>query len=380
MSLEPASERRWLALIFGLFLLLGVVTSLLIPPWEGSDEHAHYLLALNLARVGRFQSDEVNYEGIQPQLYYRGASTVLLVLETQGREWIDYIRPPPDFSRVRTAAPIYPWTAENYQFLPGLYTLRWLNLLLSAGALGLNYNAIRRFTGGNASIALTALALGALTPQYLHISSAVSNDVLGILAGAFLFWLLSLYCVRPFSRAEVALTVVVSLLLPFATKLTALLMGAALIAVVIRGSRNRWPVRWAWLVIAGLLGVGLVVLALIAFVPDTATFILRSLIWRTFFIDPALLTATHFFEQIAQLARSYWGLVGWLSVGLPDWLVGALTGLVVVGAARHLRAVLRGEFGSEGEAAGEGRLELGAGEVGTVRRRERAALRRMRSG
>ncbi len=36
---------------------------------------------------------------------------------------------------------------------------------------------------------IAALALAALTPQYMHIMSSVSNDALGALAGALLFYL-----------------------------------------------------------------------------------------------------------------------------------------------------------------------------------------------
>src|SRR5688500_2516433 len=67
--------------------------------------------------------------------------------------------------------------------------LRWVNILFGALALWLNWKAYHVIAPGSPWLRITALALMALTPQYLHIMSSVNNDALGTVAGALLFYL-----------------------------------------------------------------------------------------------------------------------------------------------------------------------------------------------
>ena len=64
------SERRWLWVIFTLYLLLAVGYSLLMPLWEAPDEGAHFHLAWRVARKNEYATEEINYEAIQPRPYY----------------------------------------------------------------------------------------------------------------------------------------------------------------------------------------------------------------------------------------------------------------------------------------------------------------------
>src|SRR5688500_4446708 len=67
--------------------------------------------------------------------------------------------------------------------------LRWVNILFGALALWLNWKVFKLIAPGSPWLRIAALALMALTPQYLHIMSSVNNDALGTLAGALLFYL-----------------------------------------------------------------------------------------------------------------------------------------------------------------------------------------------
>jgi hypothetical protein len=354
-------EKRWLAIIFSVFILFGLAYSVLLPPWEGPDESNHYLLALILARGRAFPGTDVNYMAHQPQLFYRIGAEFLKLLHSENEDWIVYYRPPPRMSNIRKPVPIFPWSAENYIFLPGLFTLRWFNLLLATGALALNYHAVRRLTGGNTTIALTALAFTALTPQFLSTSTTVSNDALGFLAGAFLVWLLSWFLTHPMKKAEIFLSILLAILLPFATKLTALPVGVALVLGILFGQERRLPGRRVWALAAGALAGFIVLVALVIILPDTATYFFRTLIWRAFIIDEGALSWAYLQAQVVQIVRSYWGFAGWLSVSLSGWTTAALTAIAGTGVLAALWDDLRSWREGKSERVAMGAVWLAAG-------------------
>ncbi len=334
--LTEASQRRWLISLGLLYLALASGYSLLLPQWEGMDEPAHYLLALNLARVGVFSSRENNYEAIQPQAYYRLASVPLRWLFLRDPQAVAYLRPDPSYRNATHPIPIFPWTDQNFQWVPGLYLLRGLNILLGLGVLGLNFAALRRLAGPDQEIALAALGLAALTPQFLHTAATVNNDGLGNLAGAFLFWLLSLLHTHGLRPMEMALAALAALLLPFATKLTLLPISAAFLLALILRVRSRYPerlLRFGALAIAGLLALGLLF-------PDLADLLWRNITLRFVSVLDQSGQPGYIWRMARQVAWSYWGKAGWLAVGLPGWAVVALTGLAFTGAGRQLLALL----------------------------------------
>jgi hypothetical protein len=348
------AERGWLALIFGLYFLLAAGYAVLLPQWEGPDEPAHYLLALNLARVGIFSSIENNYEAGQPQPYYRLASLPLKILYLRERASVEYYRPEPNYSNATWPLPIFPWADENFRAIPGLYALRALNILIGAGALLVNHAALRRLSGERRMLAAGALAFAALIPQYLHTAATVNNDMFGVLAGAFLFWLFSLHAQRAFGRLEAFLAALCALLLPFATKLTVLPFSAAFMLILLWGRLKQYGRLAAGLALAGALVFGAFSLA----EPDSAILLLRSIGWRLFAYLPEALTAEYQARMARQLVGSFWGRAGWLAVPLPDWTLWTLSLLWLGGAG------LSAYFLRRGAARGAARL----GEAGAVKK------------
>lgn len=338
------NEKRWLALILTLYGLFAFTYSWLIPPWEGPDEPAHYVLALNLATVGIFSSIEDNYEAGQPQTYYWLASGPLKILHSLNREWVKVFYPERDYGNVRKPAPIFFWSDANYRFLPGLYTLRWLNICMGMGALLLNYAAARRLMAGrfqsqqplqslpSQTVPLAALALAALTPQFLHITSSVANDTLGILGGGILFWLMSRVIFEQVSLRELGIAFVLAFLLPYLTKLTVLPVGMALVIVIGVHIRNRWPGKWRQLVLAGLALGGSALMLGLWLAPRMGNLFIRQFKWRAFSFEEDALSWEYLREMVKQVVWSYWGLAGWLQVRLPGWAVFLLTGLGAFGA------------------------------------------------
>jgi hypothetical protein len=233
--------------------------------------------------------------------------------------------------------------------LPGLYLLRWLNILLGGAALGFTYAGLKGFAG-EGRVALAALALAALIPQFLHTVSSVANDTLGILAGALLFWLASRLALKSVPVWELAATLALAFLLPYLTKLTVLPVGIAALIAVPWALRERYPGRWKLFALGGLAaGAVLLLVGLWAF-PRMGELFLRQIDFRALSIDPERLASETIAGMVSQVVRSYWGLVGWLAVGLPGWMIWLLTTLAIVGIGR----ALIGNRGPAGQVDGSG--------------------------
>ena len=332
------NERRWLYLIFSLYTILAFCYSLLMPLWEAPDETAHYLVVLHLAREGRMPTGEESYEAIQPPLYYWLTGQFFQQLDRINPRLIDPSRPAltpqSDFTR-------YDWTADNYRFIWGAYFLRWLSIPLGGLALYFIYKGARRFTAHfgrpGVVISLATTTLVGLTPQFLHNSSALSNDPPANAAGAGLFWLLSLVAFEPPGGRRLLLITAAALAFPVFIKLTILPMSLSLLIATVWQIRRRPPARWPWL-LAGGLGLSLIGIGgLVALAPGSARFLWRTFWWRVTYVRPDLFEVWPLWEIVKFYSASYWGQVGWKTAGLPGVLVLALAGLMALGWLASLR-------------------------------------------
>src|SRR5687767_4629352 len=225
------SERRWLSVIFCLYFLLAVGYSLLMPIWEAPDEGAHFHLAWYLARKDQYATEEKNYEAAQPRGYYYFGSVIIRALDEINPDFSDYTYPREFKYNIRIPERRFDWNAENYRFLLGVYMLRWINILFGALALWLNWIAYQVIAPDSPWLRMAALALMALTPQYLHIMSSVNNDALGTVAGAFLFYLAIRVLKEP-ANWPALFTAILAIILPLTTKLTVLPVSAAVLIII----------------------------------------------------------------------------------------------------------------------------------------------------
>jgi hypothetical protein len=317
------NERAWLAVIFSFYFLLAIGYSLLMPMWEGPDEPAHYLVALTLARMDRYATPEKNYEAHQPQGFYRFAALVIKGLDKLDKRYSDYFRPYPYYRFIRQPIRIFDWKEANYRFLVGAHILRWLNILIGGGALWLNWSAFRLISPGEPTQRLAAIALGALTPQYLHIMSSISNDALGALAGALLFSLAVRISLGASPRIML-LSVILAFILPLLTKLTVLPVGVVLVYAVVWKHVSHTQRFWRWL-LGGLLALFFSFTVVYLISPTTVLSAIDQLQWRALSIRDEAYTSAYLVSMISQVIWSYWGKVGWLAVGLPGWMVVVFT-------------------------------------------------------
>lgn len=332
------NERRWLTVVFCLYFLLAVGYSLLMPIWEAPDEGAHFHLAWYLARKDQYATEEKNYEARQPRGYYYFGSVIIRALDKINPDFSDYAYPREFKYNIRVPERRFDWNAKNYRFLLGVYMLRWVNILFGALTLWLNWKAFQVIAPGSPWMRIAALALMALTPQYLHIMSSVNNDTLGTVAGALLFYLAIRVLKEPANWLAL-LTMILAIILPLITKLTVLPISAAVLFII------TWKSFFSlrdkrWLIISGL--VILVCAGLLyVFFPETIRTAESEITWRLFGLRKKGVDLEYLITITNQILQTYWGKVGWLAVGLPAWVVNLLTALGIAGAAIHIYKLIK---------------------------------------
>jgi len=95
-----------------------------------------------------------------------------------------------------------------------VYIVRFLTILLGAGAVWLTYSSARILDPVHPGVALASAALIAFNPQFLYLSGAVNNDVPAALMGAALLWV----CIRmvetgPSTRLDITTGILLGLAL-----------------------------------------------------------------------------------------------------------------------------------------------------------------------
>ena len=254
--------------LLGCRLVLGLVYSAVIPPWEGVDEDAHFAYAQYLVAHGHLL-DHTDPEAAairenhQPPLYY---ALIAMIVAPLGAS-----QPYPDV----TLNPYLPYgSGYNHAIQPlqpdeaarslmrALYAARALTtLLVTASALAV-YALARRLWPADRLAALTSAALYAFWPQALYLSSVVNNDALALALSALVLYA-AVRVAHDGWRPAGVLWLGGSLAAAVFTKLNglALLLPAALalawgVAVRPQGPARRDRRQWLALGVAGLLVIG----------------------------------------------------------------------------------------------------------------------------
>jgi hypothetical protein len=354
--LSQGAARRLLALILGLYMLLGLSMSLIVPLGEVPDELDHFLYGRYLARERAFPplsavaAENPTMEANQPPLYY--------VMQSLATGWVKQGAPfepaqnscfsfeTDDAGRqtfyVHTAAEGLPYTGDVLAFHLG----RALSLLLGGAAVVLTYGLGRLILPGDRRAALLGAALLGFNPQFIFITSGVNNDVLTAVLGAAIVFLAALAWQRPRVIIFVLLGTAVGLGLLtkaglFALWPVALLAAAAPLVHLFftpQGAGRPWrQVFHDALLPLSLVG-GIPLLLSGWWYVRTARLYGDPLAWRVHLAakGPFVLREGGFgLNDLAEFAslhfRSYWALFGWLNVAVPAWVYGLLALLVGLG-------------------------------------------------
>ena len=193
MHVADRAERRLLALILALFLLLGCAYALVTPVFEASDELWHYPMVRHLADgnplpVQVFDpalAGPWNQEASQPPLYYALAAALTFWIDTADMEQVRWLNPHVDNGVItpdgNTNLAIHDPAADPWAgTLLAVRLVRLFSVLLGAATVTLTYRIAAEVAPGRPDVALLAAALNAFLPMFLFISGAVNNDNLAI--------------------------------------------------------------------------------------------------------------------------------------------------------------------------------------------------------
>jgi hypothetical protein len=342
------STRAILAIIVIAFLALGVVYSTAVPILEKPDEPGHYFFVQHLVEerslpVMDGPGQELwDQEGTQPPLYYLLAAGLVSLVEDPDARDLYWENPQANIGNpgrpgnknfvVHTEAEEWPYEGP----VLAIHLARWLSLVMGAGTVVVTFLLVRTLFPQRPGLALGAAAINAFVPQFLFISSSVSNDSLITLLSALGLLQLVRLVDRPGENGwpdTVALGVTLGL--AALSKLSGLallgLAGLVLIWLAWREGSGRPLVR-------GGLAVGLPV-ALIA-----GWWYVRN--WQLYGDFTGL--AAHLAvtggratpmepgweslrSELFGLRASFWGLFGWFNILMPDWVYAVLDGLTLLG-------------------------------------------------
>ncbi len=348
------STRQWLELILLGHLLLALLYSLAIPPWEAHDEWAHYRYAayvaenLALPDPGQRLTTEFEFdEASQPPLYYMIAALPMLGVDTADG-YIPQINPYISGENAQTGLNVavhdpdiegFPWRGT----LLALHLGRFVSIAISLLALLVTFHLIRFLSPSRPEIALIGAAIQAFAPQFIFLSAVITNDILVILLEPLLL-LLSLRLIEEGPRPRLVLYVSLVAGLAILTKYLALAVAPlAIIAFVWGAWRHRRNGRIArQLLLSFLTFVGVMLL--------TA----GGWLWRNFQLtgvwiprDPvsqqSLITGWQNggvdidWSLLPQALRSgfqtYWASFGWGNLSPDRWVYGVWAALILAGLA-----------------------------------------------
>jgi 4-amino-4-deoxy-L-arabinose transferase-like glycosyltransferase len=193
-----------LALVIVAFLVLGTVYSTAIPLFEAPDEQWHFAYVQYIATGGGLPVQSPDHpahlarqEGSQPPLYYLLATAATFWINTS--DFPDIVWENPHYGYdvpgiVNDNKNLFIHTArENFPYQGAalaIHFARLVSLLLGALAIFFTYRLTLEIYPEAKFVGLSAAALVAFVPQFLLVSSAVSNDSAIVAMSAVSLWLI----------------------------------------------------------------------------------------------------------------------------------------------------------------------------------------------
>ena len=224
-ALPRVGRAEWgITLVLVVFVALGLVYSIVNPIFEAPDEIQHFFFIKHLADgdglpvQGPAGRDTWAQEGSQPPLYYALTALAIAPIDTDDVESLlwenrhanigDPLNPANKNRIVHTEAERWPYRGA----VLAVHLARWVSLLMAAGTVWLTYRIARSVFPGERGLALAIAAMTAFIPQFVFVSSAVSNDNLITLLATLAIWLLLQSVSDPHSwPRKIALGVVLGL-------------------------------------------------------------------------------------------------------------------------------------------------------------------------
>lgn len=329
------------------YLALGTIYGVATPVFEAPDESYHFFVVQHIVEHHALPVQRAEtrgpwaQEGSQPPLYYLIGALLVSGIDLSDAESLLWRNP-----QANVGDPLNPGNKNVYVHPPGqdspwrgatlaVHVLRFFSLGLGAATVFLAWRTVKLLFTRSSVLALAVAGTVAFVPQFLFITLAVNNDNLMTCLGALSLYLL-LQRLREGTREKsTAGWVVVGGVLGLAllAKLSALaLLGLAGLVIALVAWYHR-----SWRMAGRLaLAVGLPALAVAGW------WYARNVI---LYGEPTGLTAmwevvgrredfgVRLWGEFRGLRHSFWGLFGWFSIAMPDWVYRVLDVFSVLACA-----------------------------------------------
>jgi 4-amino-4-deoxy-L-arabinose transferase-like glycosyltransferase len=349
-------EWTLLVLILTVYGMLAWQYATRTPDWQAPDEPAHYNYVRQIADEGKLPTLQMGdwnqaYQDALTSYNFAPALTDCVNppegIPCPGLKTVEYEdHQPPLYYLLQ--APIYALTDGD------LTAMRLWSALMGAGVIVCAWAVIRIVFPRWPSVALTGAGFVAFLPQHLAIMGSVSNDALAELVVGLTLLAITRYLghPRPHNVHAVMLGVLVGVALITKTTIY-FLAGIALLAVLLRWRRERWPWRIAARHAAGALIPALLIGSvwwgrnLIVYGGTDFTGLSRhdevtiGQLRTEDYIEQQLGGSTgQYFENFTQTTfHSFWGQFGWMALPMPTNVYRVFllfTLLVLIGAWRRV--------------------------------------------
>ncbi len=369
--MKETSEKRLLALILALFVLLGCTYALVTPVFEASDELWHYPLVRHLADGNSLPVQVFDpaaagpwkQEASQPPLYYYVGAALTWWIDTGDMADVRRLNPHVD-NGVITADGNINLVIHDPGLDPGQGTLlavrivRLASVLMSTVTVYFTYRMAKMVAPDRPEIALGATATIAFLPMFLFISGAVNNDNLAIMLAAVAIWLMIFIVQRPTTgrKREYGLVILLGVIIGLAVLTkegTLALIPLAWGTLFIRyyameapaefsAPAGQWPALWRRIgrsLGRSLAGFGLLMLPVLAI---AGWWYYRNIVlygdwlgWNAFIAvlgqRPQPATLAQLWDERHGFLMSYWGLFGGVNVPMWSPVYTLLNGVLLVG-------------------------------------------------
>jgi hypothetical protein len=312
--LATLSPRRWFV---PLVLLLAAAFSL-GPIFEPPDEIQHFDVVRHLALNGRMADPrtQIFSEFHQAPLYYALLAPLYRLIGSDDdlHAVRERVNPHRDHrwwlagndnknTFLHTRAEDFPYRSPTARTV---HLLRLISVALGIGTVIVAARIFALIWPGDPAARWLALAIVACWPQFLYVSSAITNDALAVFFGTAGFWRLLIFQERGDRRSALWLGVVIGLALITKVSLLVLLL-AALITVAFR--RDLSTHALVVFLPTAALGGWWYTRNLIVFGDATLTSVMYQT-WPGEAIDPLRVSAVTLLDQIEWLYRRSWARFG----------------------------------------------------------------------
>jgi 4-amino-4-deoxy-L-arabinose transferase-like glycosyltransferase len=354
-------ERWALSGIVLSYLLLGTIYSVVTPVFEAPDESYHFFVVKHIVdhRALPVQRAEMRgaweQEGSQPPLYYLVGALLVSGIDLSDAEALlwrnpqanigDPLNPGNKNVYVHPPEQDYPWRQSAW----AVHVLRFFSLGLGATTVVLAWCIVRLVYPRQGTLArqgVLALSIAgtvAFVPQFLFITASVNNDNAMTCIGTLTLYLLLRRLREGTGEGGatrwIPLGIVLGLALLSKLSALALLVLTGMVIAVVAWYRRSWRLTGQL-----ALAVGLPALAVAGW------WYARNL---ALYGEPTGLTAmwevvgrredfgVELWGELRGLRYSFWGLFGWFSIAMPDWVYRALDVLSLIALVGLLLELIR---------------------------------------